>query len=141
MLSCTPIRVLKAPRETEIKDLTESSIAKHVVQMAVPMAAGMFFQTLYFLIDLYFVGRLGDAALAGVGAAGNATFIVLALTQVLGVGTVTLISHAVGRKDRADATLVFNQSLALAALCTLITLVCGYGFASGFLGVLGSDAA
>lgn len=124
-----------------MNNLTEGSIAKHVVHMAVPMAAGMLFQTLYFLIDLYFVGHLGDAALAGVGAAGNATFIVLALTQVLGVGTVTLISHAVGRKDRADATLVFNQSLALAALCTLITLVCGYGFASGFLGVLGSDAA
>ncbi|MGA2778492.1 MAG: MATE family efflux transporter [Steroidobacteraceae bacterium] len=124
-----------------MKDLTESSIAAHVIQMAVPMAAGMLFQTLYFLIDLYFVGRLGDAALAGVGAAGNATFIVLALTQVLGVGTVTLISHAVGRKDRADATLVFNQSLVLAASCTLITLIFGYGFASVFLRTLGSDAA
>ncbi len=124
-----------------MKDLTESSIGKHVVQMALPMAAGMLFQTLYFLIDLYFVGHLGAAALAGVGAAGNATFIVLALTQVLGVGTVTLISHAAGRKDRADATLVFNQSLVLAALCTLITLIFGYGFAAPFLSVLGSDEA
>ena len=124
-----------------MKDLTESSIGMHVVQMAIPMAAGMLFQTLYFLIDLYFVGHLGAAALAGVGAAGNATFIVLALTQVLGVGTVTLISHAAGRKDRADATLVFNQSLVLAALCTLITLIFGYGCAAPFLTVLGSDEA
>jgi len=124
-----------------LKDLTESSIAKHVVQMAVPMAAGMFFQTLYFLIDLYFVGHLGDTALAGVGAAGNATFIVLALTQVLGVGTVTLISHAVGRKDRADATLVFNQSLVLAGCCALITLIFGYACAASFMNTLGSDAA
>ena len=75
-----------------MKDLTSSSIVKNILQMALPIAAGMFFQTLYFLIDLYFVAGLGDAAIAGVGAAGNAMFVVMAATQVLGVGTVTLIS-------------------------------------------------
>ncbi len=109
--------------------------------MAVPIAAGMFFQTLYFLIDLYFVAGLGDAAIAGVGAAGNIMFIVLALTQVLGVGTTTLISHAAGRKDRADATLLLNQSLALAFCCALLTLVLGYGLAARYMGALGSNAA
>ncbi len=103
-----------------MKDLTEQSIGKHILQMAVPIAAGMFFQTLYILIDLYFVAHLGDAALAGVSAAGNFMFIVFALTQVLGVGAVALISHAVGRKDRADANAVFNQSLALSATCALV---------------------
>jgi Na+-driven multidrug efflux pump len=93
-----------------VKDLTAHSIGKHILQMALPIAAGMLFQTLYFLIDLYFVAHLGDAAIAGVSAAGNIMFIVFALTQVLGVGTVALISHAVGRKDQADATRVFNQS-------------------------------
>jgi putative MATE family efflux protein len=124
-----------------MKDLTESSISKHIVQMAIPIAAGMFFQTLYFLIDLYFVARLGDAALAGVGAAGNVTFLVFALTQVLGVGAVTLISQAVGRKDQADAALVFNQSLALAALAALVTIGLGYTCAAQFMQTLGSNSA
>jgi putative MATE family efflux protein len=124
-----------------MKDLTDSSIAKNIVQMAVPIMAGMFFQTLYFLIDLYFVSSLGSAALAGVGAAGNIMFIVLALTQVLGVGTVSLISHAAGRKDQADATLIFNQSLALSASCALITLVLGYGLSVFYMRALGSSAA
>jgi len=124
-----------------MKDLTDSSIVRNILQMAVPIAAGMFFQTLYFLIDLYFVSSLGSAALAGVGAAGNVMFIVLALTQVLGVGTVTLISHAAGRKDRADAMLVFNQSLALAASCALLTLLLGYSLAVYYMRALGSDAA
>ena len=109
-----------------MKDLTDSSIVKNILQMALPIAAGMFFQTLYFLIDLYFVAGLGDAAIAGVGAAGNVMFVVFAVTQVLGVGTVTLISHAAGRKDQADANLVFNQSLALAATCAVITLALGF---------------
>ncbi|MGO9934144.1 MAG: MATE family efflux transporter [Steroidobacteraceae bacterium] len=124
-----------------VKDLTDSSIAKNILYMALPIAAGMFFQTLYFLIDLYFVGGLGDAALAGVGTAGNVTFIVLAVTQVLGVGTVTLISHAAGRKDRADATLVFNQSLAMSACCGLLTLLFGYLAAPYFTAALGADPA
>ncbi|MDP9008535.1 MAG: MATE family efflux transporter [Pseudomonadota bacterium] len=124
-----------------MKDLTDSSIAKNILQMAMPIAAGMFFQTLYFLIDLYFVAGLGDAALAGVGAAGNVMFIVFAATQVLGVGTVTLISHAAGRKDQAEATLVFNQSLTLAATCTIITLLLGFLAGPYYVSTLGANAA
>jgi hypothetical protein len=92
-------------------DLTRGSIGGHILRLAAPIAAGMVFQTLYFLVDLFFVARLGDAAIAGVGAAANIQFIVMALTQVLGVGTLVLISHAAGRKDQAAATLVYNQSL------------------------------
>src|ERR1700733_14441780 len=109
--------------------------------MALPIAAGMLFQTLYFLIDLYFVAHLGDAAIAGVSAAGNIMFIVMALTQVLGVGTVTLIAQAVGRKDHDDANLVFNQSLLLATLCGVLTLVAGYLAVGPYMRTLGADAA
>ena len=124
-----------------MKDLTDSSIVKNILQMALPIAAGMFFQTLYFLIDLYFVAGLGDAAIAGVGAAGNVMFVVFAVTQVLGVGTVTLISHAAGRKDQADANLVFNQSLALAASCAVFTLTLGFFAGPYYVSTLGANAA
>jgi putative MATE family efflux protein len=124
-----------------MKDLTDSSIVKNILQMALPIAAGMFFQTLYFLIDLYFVAGLGDAAIAGVGAAGNVMFVVFAVTQVLGVGTVTLISHAAGRKDQADANLVFNQSLALAASCAAFTLALGFFAGPYYVSTLGASPA
>jgi len=124
-----------------LKDLTEGPIARHVVQMAVPIAFGMLLQTLYYFVDLYFVARLGDAALAGVSAAGNVMFVVFALTQMLGVGTVALVSHAVGRKDREDANHVFNQSVVLAIACAAVTLAGGYGLAGAYMGLLGADAA
>jgi putative MATE family efflux protein len=124
-----------------VKDLTNSPIAKNILYMALPIAAGMIFQTLYFLIDLYFVGGLGAASLAGVGAAGNVTMIVMSVTQVLGVGTVTLISHAAGRKDRADASLVFNQSLVLSASCGVLVLLLGYLGSPYYMSTLGSDPA
>lgn len=122
-------------------DLTQGSIPRHLVRLAVPIAAGMIFQTLYYLVDLYFVARLGDAAIAGVSAAGNVQFIIMALTQVLGIGTMVLIAHATGRKDRADANLVFNQSLLMAAACAAVVLVGGYLLASRYMAGLGADPA
>jgi Na+-driven multidrug efflux pump len=108
-----------------MKDLTQGSITRIILEMAAPIAAGMVFQTLYLLVDLYFVAGLGDASVAGVGAAGTIMFLVMALTQVLGVGAVALISQAVGRKDRDEANLVFNQSIALSAICAIATLIAG----------------
>jgi putative MATE family efflux protein len=124
-----------------VRDLTEGSIDRHLVSLATPIAAGMIFQTLYFLVDLYFVGRLGGAAIAGVGSAGNLAFLVMAMTQILGVGTVALIAQAVGRKDQPQANLVFNQSSVLAVACLAACLLLGYPFAAHFAGALGSDLA
>ena len=123
-----------------MQDLTQGPIGGHLARMAVPIAIGMVFQTLYYLVDLYFVGQLGDAAIAGLGTAGNLQFLVMALTQVLGVGTGALIAHASGRKDRADANLVFNQSLGLAFLCGGLTLVGGYTLAGAYMRLVGADA-
>ena len=122
-------------------DLTEGPVFGHLIRLAVPLAAGMLFQTLYYLVDLYFVSKLGDAAIAGVSAAGTVQFIVMALTQILGVGTMALIAHAIGRKDRADANLIFNQSLVLAAVAAATTLVGGYALASVYMKKLGANAA
>lgn len=124
-----------------MKDLTQGSIPKQLVGMALPVAAGMLLQTLYYMVDLYFVAKLGDAAIAGVSAAGNVMFIIFALTQMLGVGTVSLVSHAVGRKDQQDANHVFNQSVALAALCACVTLAGGYALSGTYMRLLGADAA
>jgi putative MATE family efflux protein len=124
-----------------MKDLTQGSIVGHISIMAPQIFAGMIMIMLCQLIDLYFVSYLGDAAIAGVGAAGNAGFLINALTQVLSVGTVALIAHAVGRKDRADANLVFNQSLGLAAASGIVTLVAGCWLARHYMSSIAADAA
>jgi putative MATE family efflux protein len=96
-----------------MQDLTTGSITRHLLKTTSFMLVTMVFQTLYFLVDLYWVGRLGKEAVAAVGVAGNLTFVVLALSQMLGVGTTTVVSHAAGRKDRDTAILLFNQSQVL----------------------------
>ncbi|TGN88073.1 MATE family efflux transporter [Bradyrhizobium yuanmingense] len=124
-----------------MKDLTHGSIASHILSMAPPIMAGMISIMICQLVDLYFVSGLGDAAVAGVAAAGNAGFLVNGLIQVLGVGTVALIAHAVGRKDRRDANLIFNQAVALSVLFGLLTLVTGAVLSRLYMRSIAADQA
>ena len=103
-----------------MQDLTTGSLSRHLLKTSSFMLIAMIFQTLYVLIDLYWVGRLGTDAVAAVAVSGNLMFLVLAATQMLGVGTTTLVSHGVGRKEHEMARLVFNQSLGLAATLGLL---------------------
>ncbi|WP_199751454.1 MATE family efflux transporter [Bradyrhizobium sp. RP6] len=124
-----------------MKDLTRGSIVSHILGMAPPIMAGMISIMICQLVDLYFVSGLGDAAVAGVAAAGNAGFLVNGLIQVLGVGTVALIAHAVGRKDRPDANLIFNQAVALSVLFGLVTLAAGAVLSRLYMRSIAADRA
>jgi putative MATE family efflux protein len=104
-------------------DLTKGSIVRALLQTTTFMLVGMVFQTLYFLVDLKFVGMLGKTAVAGVSLSGNLMFAVLALTQMLGVGTTALIAHATGRKDQATARFIFNQSQVLSLVVGVVFFV------------------
>src|SRR6266550_976769 len=112
-----------------MKDLTTGSVTRHLLHMSAFLAMSMVVQTLYLLADLYWVGHLGKEAIAAVGVAGNLMMIVLALTQMLGVGTTTLMSHAAGRKDQPHAEAVFNQSF-------VMSIVIAFGAALRATGII-----
>jgi putative MATE family efflux protein len=122
-----------------MQDLTTGSLSRHLLKTTGFMLVTMVFQTAYFLIDLYWVGRLGKEAVAAVGIAGNLTFIVLALTQMLGVGTTTMVSHAAGRKDRAAAQVIFNQSQVLSFVVGALVLVFGLSLTGWYTAQLAAD--
>jgi MATE family, multidrug efflux pump len=137
-------RPFLSPASTRIfprmQDLTTGPITRHLLKTTSFMLVTMVFQTLYFLIDLYWVGRLGTEAVAAVGIAGNLTFIVLALTQMLGVGTTAVVSHAVGRKDHGQALLLFNQSQVLAMVTGVVFLVVGMAARWPYARAMSADA-
>ncbi len=109
--------------------------------MSAFLAMSMVVQTLYLLADLYWVGRLGKEAIAAVGVAGNITMVGLALTQMLGVGTTTLISQAAGGKDRPQAELVFNQSFVMSIVIAFALGVVGFILRPAYCDWLSADAA
>ena len=123
-----------------MQDLTTGPILRHLVNTGGFMLFTMLFQTLYFLADLYWMGRLGKEAVAAVGVAGNLMFVVLALTQMLGVGTTTLVAHAAGRKDRDGARRVFNQAQGLSLLAGVLFLVAGLALTPLYADAFAADA-
>jgi putative MATE family efflux protein len=116
-----------------MQDLTTGSLTNHLLKTTGFMLVSMIFQTLYILVDLFWVGRLGTDAIGAVGLAGNLSFMVIAITQVLGVGATALVSHASGRKDQDRAIYLFNQSQVLslvsAAIFFIVTMTTRHAYA------------
>jgi putative MATE family efflux protein len=122
-----------------MKNLTRGSIVRHLTVLAAPIALGTLVQTSLLYVEGYFVARLGQSALAGMSASSTAIIVAYAMTQVVSVSAVTLVSHAVGRDSRQEATRMFNQSLSLAMFGMAFTLLAGYGFAGMYMRFLGAD--
>jgi MATE family, multidrug efflux pump len=124
-----------------VQDLTSGSLTGHLLKTTSFMLVSMVFQTLYVLIDLYWVGRLGTDAVAAVGLSGNLMFLVLAATQMLGVGATTLVAHATGARNRERANLVFNQSQVLSLVVGGLFFVLAMATRQVYAEALSADAA
>ena len=109
--------------------------------MAGFIGLSLVFQTLYFIVDLYFVSRLGNAAIAGVSAAGNAFFLALAASQLVSIGVMALVSQAVGAKDEAAANLYSDQAISMSLLFAGVLLALGYAFGDEGMRAVTADEA
>lgn len=123
-----------------MRDFTKGPIIGHLVAMGLFIAFTMLIQTAYFLVDLYFVSRLGKEAVAGVSAAGAVFLLAMGFSQVIGVGVTALVSRAVGGGDTRGADLLFNQSIGMAIAAGLIALALGYSLGIAFVDRMGADA-
>jgi putative MATE family efflux protein len=110
------------PAARGLHDMTQGRIRGHVVRMMLFVLAGMTIQTLYGLIDIYWVGRLGKEAVAAVALSSNLMFVSLAVTQMLSVGCVALVAQAAGRKEHDEVQRLFNQAQSLATVAGVLFL-------------------
>ncbi|MGH6951934.1 MAG: MATE family efflux transporter, partial [Vitreimonas sp.] len=124
-----------------MRDLTQGSITGHLLGMAGFIGLSLIFQTMYFVVDLYFVSRLGNAAIAGVSASGNVFFLALAASQLISIGAMALVAQAVGRKDEAEANLFSDQSISMSLLFAALMLILGYALGGGGVDAVAADAA
>jgi putative MATE family efflux protein len=123
-----------------LKDLTQGPVRTHILHLSAFIAMSTTVQTLYFLADLYFVGRLGKEAIAGVALGGNLTMLVLALSQSLGVGATSLIAQAMGRKDVRRGEVLFNQALVMGLAVALAFGVTAFALRGAYCRALAADA-
>jgi putative MATE family efflux protein len=118
-------------------DLTEGPILKTLVRLAVPVTIAMVMFTVYLMVDLYFVGRLGPEAVAALSISGNAFFIHLGFSTILGTGGMALIAQAFGRKEYDYAASVFKQSILMALIVGVIEAATGLMIAPAYIKYFG----
>ena len=109
-------------------DLTADPIPELVRRLAVPASTGMFFNTMFNVVDTYFAGYLSTDGLAAISLTFPVFFIILAIGMGIGTGTTALIANALGRKDEKSADTYLRQALVFGVLLALV--VVGAGFAS-----------
>lgn len=119
--------------------LTEGSVRKHLLRMSIPMSIGMFFNTMFNVVDTFYAGKLGTASLAGMSVSFSVYFILLAFTSGIGTGLAALLSNAIGKQDQAKVRLLSINGMILTIVVSLALTIAGLFFAPGLLTVLGAE--
>ena len=123
------------PRESRLEEFIDNP-RRAVWVLALPMMAGMLFHTLYAVVDMAFVGRVGPEALAAITFVGPFFFVAIALTSGLFTGITAAVAQAVGRKDERGADLAASNGMGLALVMGVL-----FALGGGFMGPAMLEAA
>jgi putative MATE family efflux protein len=94
-------------------DITDGNVLRNVLYMGIPSMIGFGAMTIYGLTDIYWVGRLGTAQVAAVTLFGAIAWVLGSTNQIIGTGSVALISRRYGEKDYEATRDVIRQTILL----------------------------
>lgn len=117
----------------------DEGVGAAVNGLAWPVIIENLLQTLLGVVDLIFVGALGAAAVAGVGAALQVLWVIQSAFSALTTGTTVLVAHAIGAKEPGEANRVLKQSLLIGAVLSLLVGIIGAIWAEPILALLGGE--
>jgi putative MATE family efflux protein len=118
------------------RDYTTGSITRAIVLLAIPMVLEMLMQSIFELVDAYFVGRIGADALAAVGVTGTLLILVMAIGIGLSMATTAMVARRIGEKDPEGAGLAAFQGLAISAAISIPISLLGIFLAPEMLGLM-----
>ncbi len=120
------------------RDLTTGSIPGHLKHLAIPASVGMFFNTMFNVVDTFYAGRLNTEALAGMSMSFSIFFLIIAFSSGLGTGANALASRHLGKKDRKGFGIVVTNAFFLGILSALLLTFTGYLISPFLFDVLGA---
>ena len=130
--------VLEAIRGKE-QDYTAISIRNAVILLAIPMVIEMAMESLFAVVDIFFVAKLGDDAVAAVGLTESMLAIVYSIGFGVAMGATAMVSRRIGEKDVAAAEKVAGQTLTLGILLAFLISIIGIFFSKELLGAMGGS--
>ena len=122
-------------------DYTQGSIGRATFLLAVPMILELSMESLFAIVDIFFVAGLGTAAMATVGLTEAAITLLYAVSIGLGMGTTAMIARRIGEKNPQAASIAAGQAIWLGVFISVTVGFIGLFFARDILMLMGADAA
>jgi putative MATE family efflux protein len=132
-------QLLDAVRGVET-DLTEAPLGRALLMLAVPMILEMLMESIFAMVDVFWVAHLGARAVATVGLTESMMMIVYSLAMGVSIGAMALVARRIGEKDPDAAARTTVQGIWLGLLLALCIGALGALFAPQLLTLMGADA-
>jgi putative MATE family efflux protein len=121
------------------QDFTTGSLNRAILLLAIPMVLEMVLESLFAVVDVFWVGRLGADAVATVGITESLLSLVFAVGLGLSLSTTAMVARRIGEKDAAGAAVAGVQAIAIGlAVSLLMGLPCLF-FAPSLLRLMGAS--
>ena len=121
------------------QNFTSGSIRRAVFMLSVPMILEMMMESIFFLVDAYFVSSLGANAIATVGLTESVLTLVYAVAIGLSMGVTAIVARRVGEKDIEGASKTAVQAILLGVVVALLISVFGIIYPKEILALMGGD--
>jgi putative MATE family efflux protein len=122
------------------KDFTKIPVGKAIILLSIPMVLEMVMESVFALVDIFFVSRLGAEAVATVGITESLMTIIYAIGIGLSVGTTALVSRRIGEKRPEAAAVSAVQAIFAGVVVSLLFSTAGIFFARDLLRLMGASA-
>ncbi len=123
----------------EQMDYTQGSISRAVFLLAIPMILELSLESVFALVDIFFVSKLGQNAIATVGLTEAAITIVYSIAIGLSTAATAIVARRIGEKNPEAAAHAGAQSLIIALIVTVIVSITGFVFAGEILSLMGAS--
>ena len=121
------------------RDYTSGGIGRALFLLAIPMVLEMGMESVFVLVDIFFVSRLGSDAVAAVGLTEGALTLLYAVAIGLSMGATALVARRIGEGDRDAARATAGQVIWVGAVLSVVIGVLGIVFAADFLRLMGAE--
>lgn len=134
------IDAIKLSLNGEEQDYTQGSIKKAVFLLAIPMILELSMESIFAVVDMFFVSKLGQNAIATVGLTESVITIVYSLAIGLSTAATAIVARRIGEKNNDAAAHAGAQAIVLSLVFTLLFSIIGVVFAADILTLMGASA-
>jgi putative MATE family efflux protein len=121
------------------QDFTEGKLSRAILLLSIPAVLEMVMESIFVIVDIYFVSKLGANAVATVGITESMVTIIYALAIGLGTATTSMVSRRIGEKNHDAASVAAFQAILTGMIVSICIGLPGAFFAKRLLGFMGAS--